>query len=169
MMTFSEVATATLDQLTDELAAAGWDSCETSVESARESMARLLAESMPVAELMSSLDAAGLESQQDWSKGATTWRVCDGLRIRVEGEDVEVTSGQAGASISINCDGSWAGSGKLRDGVIEDCSAQFCDDADESLAVYDEIEAAIAAGKSRIKVELDGETKVIDWAIQEAF
>jgi hypothetical protein len=35
-------ADATLEQLTDELAAAGWDSCETSIDSARESVARLL-------------------------------------------------------------------------------------------------------------------------------
>jgi len=42
MMTFDQIATATLDQLTDELAAAGWDSCETSIDAARESVARLL-------------------------------------------------------------------------------------------------------------------------------
>jgi hypothetical protein len=42
MMTFSEISTATLDQLTDELAAAGWDSDETQVGHARESVARLL-------------------------------------------------------------------------------------------------------------------------------
>jgi len=42
MMTFDQIATATLEQLTDELAAAGWDSCETSIDAARESVARLL-------------------------------------------------------------------------------------------------------------------------------
>lgn len=43
MMTIDQVATATLEQLTDELAAAGWDSCEDSIEAARESVLRLLA------------------------------------------------------------------------------------------------------------------------------
>ena len=42
MITFDQIADATLDQLTDELAAAGWDSCETSIDAARESVARLL-------------------------------------------------------------------------------------------------------------------------------
>jgi hypothetical protein len=42
MFNFSEISTATIDQLTDELAAAGWDSCETSIRSARGSVARLL-------------------------------------------------------------------------------------------------------------------------------
>jgi hypothetical protein len=41
MMTYGQIATATLDQLTDELASAGWNSCETSIEDARESVARL--------------------------------------------------------------------------------------------------------------------------------
>jgi hypothetical protein len=44
MMTFSQVATATLDELTDELAAACWDSTQTSVLDAREAVARLLNE-----------------------------------------------------------------------------------------------------------------------------
>ena len=75
------------------------------------------------------------------------------------------------SNITISMDGTWAGDGKLcpRSGQIEDCSAQFCDDNKKSLAVYDAIEKAIAAGKSRIKVELDGETKVIDWSIVETF
>jgi hypothetical protein len=67
-------------------------------------------------------------------------------------------------------DGTWAGDGKLCpcSGRIEDCSAQFCDDADESLAVYDAIEEAIAFGDSRIKIDIDGETKLIKWTITEA-
>lgn len=44
MMTRNEVATATLDQLTDELAAAGWDSTQQTVEEAREAVLRLLDE-----------------------------------------------------------------------------------------------------------------------------
>jgi hypothetical protein len=42
MIHYTEISTATLDRLTDELAAAGWDSDETSLHAARESVARLL-------------------------------------------------------------------------------------------------------------------------------
>jgi hypothetical protein len=72
------------------------------------------------------------------------------------------------SNITISVDGTWAGDGKLRDGVIEDCSAQFCDDANASLNVYDAIEEAIAFGDSRIKIDIDGETKLIKWTITEA-
>ncbi len=79
----------------------------------------------------------------------------------------EITRG-----IMIFVDQVWAGSGKLRgtvnvdDGVeIVDCGAQFCDDTDESLSVYELIEDAIDSGESSIKVELDGETKTISWTI----
>jgi hypothetical protein len=72
------------------------------------------------------------------------------------------------SNIAISVNGTWAGDGKLRDGVIEDCSAQFCDDAEESLAVYDAIEEAIAFGDSRIKIDIDGETNLIKWTITEA-
>ena len=43
-MTYAQIATATLDQLTDELAAAGWDSTQDDVYSARDAAARLLHE-----------------------------------------------------------------------------------------------------------------------------
>jgi len=42
MMTIDQVCSATFEELTDELAAAGWDSCEYSVENARRSVARLI-------------------------------------------------------------------------------------------------------------------------------
>jgi hypothetical protein len=42
MIHCTEISTATLDRLTDELAAAGWDSDETSLHAARESVARLI-------------------------------------------------------------------------------------------------------------------------------
>jgi hypothetical protein len=70
--------------------------------------------------------------------------------------------------ITISMNGTWAGDGRLCDGRIEDCSAQFCDDADESLAVYDAIEEAIAFGDWRIKIDIDGETKLIEWTITKA-
>ena len=70
--------------------------------------------------------------------------------------------------ISISMDGVWAGSGKLVDGQIKDCSAQFCDDNDESLEVYELIEDAIESGKDSIKVEFsDDTTRRIDWTIVE--
>jgi hypothetical protein len=68
-------------------------------------------------------------------------------------------------AISISMDGTWAGSGKLRDGVIEDCGAQFCDDNDASLAVYDEIEAAIAAGRDSLTTEIAGTRRRLTWTI----
>jgi len=72
-------------------------------------------------------------------------------------------------TISISMDGTWAGSGKLRDGVIEDCGAQFCDDNDESLALYDRIEAAVATGQQSLRVTLSDDTQhALTWSIVEA-
>jgi hypothetical protein len=72
-------------------------------------------------------------------------------------------------TISISVDNVWAGSGKLTDGVITDCSAQFCDDNDESLSVYEMIEEAIEEGEDSLKVELSDrdEAVVITWSIVE--
>ena len=68
--------------------------------------------------------------------------------------------------ISISMDQVWAGSGKLINGRIEDCGAQFCDDSDESESVYEIIEEAIEAGKSSVKVAFDdGVTRVIAWSL----
>jgi len=68
--------------------------------------------------------------------------------------------------ISISMDQVWAGSGKLIDGRIEDCGAQFCDDTDESELVYELIEEAIEAGKDSVKVAFDdGVTRVIAWTL----
>ena len=46
MLTYAQIATATLDQLTDELAAAGWDSTQTETRDARDAVARLLHETV---------------------------------------------------------------------------------------------------------------------------
>jgi hypothetical protein len=72
-------------------------------------------------------------------------------------------------AISISVDGVWAGSGKLIDGVISDCGAQFGDDQDESENVYELIEEAIEEGKDSLKVELsDRDSAVqITWTITE--
>ena len=46
MMKPNEVSIANLEQLTDELAAAGWDSTQTNIEDAREAVLNLIAENM---------------------------------------------------------------------------------------------------------------------------
>jgi hypothetical protein len=72
-------------------------------------------------------------------------------------------------TISISVDNVWAGSGKLTDGVISDCGAQFGDDQDESENVYELIEEAIERGKDSLKVELSdrNEAVLITWTITE--
>jgi len=92
MMTFAQISTATLDQLTDELAAAGWDSTQTDIHDAREAVARLLCEVKTTNDAMTELDDASFPSTQDWENGVTTWAIADGLSIRVEGPSVEVIS-----------------------------------------------------------------------------
>ena len=69
--------------------------------------------------------------------------------------------------ISISQDGVWAGSGKLTDGVISDCGAQFGADQDESENVYELIEEAIKEGKDSIRIELSDadDAVVISWSI----
>ena len=42
MICYNEIRTLTLDQITDELAAAGWDSTQTEIYAARAAMARLV-------------------------------------------------------------------------------------------------------------------------------
>lgn len=69
--------------------------------------------------------------------------------------------------ISISMDGVWAGSGRFVDGQVVDCGAQFCDDNDESLEVYDMIDEAIENGQSEVRVQFSGsdETHVITWSL----
>ena len=64
--------------------------------------------------------------------------------------------------ITISLNGTWAGIGTLTDGIVTDCAAQFCDDNDRSLAVYDEIEEAIESGKQSITVAGIG---TVSWEI----
>ena len=70
-------------------------------------------------------------------------------------------------TISISVDGIWAGSGKLTDGVISDCGAQFGADQDESENVYEMIEEAIMEGKDSIRVELSDRDDAVEltWSI----
>ena len=46
MINLNQIATATLGQLTDELAAAGWDSTQTETRDARDAVARMLNETV---------------------------------------------------------------------------------------------------------------------------
>ena len=70
--------------------------------------------------------------------------------------------------ISISMNGTWAGSGRLVDGRIEDCGAQFCSDNDASLEIYDDIETAIGKGRDSVKVTIDGESHKITWSLVDA-
>lgn len=70
--------------------------------------------------------------------------------------------------ISISMDGTWAGSGRLVNGRIEDCGAQFCDDNDASLEIYDDIETAIGNGRDSVNVTIDGESHEITWSLVDA-
>lgn len=80
-----------------------------------------------------------------------------------------MTKNKSFTTISISMDGVWAGSGYLHNGTIEDCGAQFCDDNDESLELYEMIEEAIAAGRDHVDVEIsdDDATHRITWSIVE--
>jgi len=75
--------------------------------------------------------------------------------------------------ITIFVDNVEAGSGFVRidqDGGhhVEDCGAQFCEDTDESDAVYELIDEALTSGKSSIKATLDsGDTLSISWMLGE--
>jgi len=60
MMNFSQISTATLGQLTDELAAAGWDSSQTEINDARDAVARLLHETFGPFDLRDSETNEGL-------------------------------------------------------------------------------------------------------------
>ena len=67
--------------------------------------------------------------------------------------------------ISISMDQAWTGSGRLVNGKIVDCGAQFCDDTDESEAVYELIEDAITEGKDEIKIEIEGRDHIVSWSL----
>lgn len=68
-------------------------------------------------------------------------------------------------AIDICVDHVWSGSGRVIDGSIVDCAAQFCDDYDASLSIYDDIEDAISEGNDSLQADLDGESKTITWSL----
>lgn len=70
-------------------------------------------------------------------------------------------------TISIRVNGTWAGSGKVINGSIVDCGAQFCDDNDKSMEVYELIEEAIERGDDNIGVETESGKLDIAWDITE--
>ncbi len=84
MIHFTEIATSNLSTLTNELAAAGWDSTQTEVTAARDAVARLLHE---VSGPFSLLDSDTNEA------------------IRVATADEAAESANAGAEGHINVDG----------------------------------------------------------------
>lgn len=87
----------------------------------------------------------------------------------VDGYDCAVAvyaTEEARKVIEIYVDSVWAGSGTLlgskNDGhQIVDCGAQFCDDSDESEAVYESIEDAIDCGGKHVAFRGQG----ITWEI----
>jgi hypothetical protein len=66
--------------------------------------------------------------------------------------------------ISIYQDGIFAGCGDYANETIQNCAAQFCDDNDESMDVYEAIEEAINLGGSKVKIEFaDGSKHTYTW------
>jgi|2_EtaG_2_1085320.scaffolds.fasta_scaffold00153_32 hypothetical protein len=86
MMKFTEIRTATLDELTDELAAACWDSTQTELTDAREAVARLIEETQGL-DLLSDEDdvirAATADEAAESCHTADGWIEVDGRRCYV--------------------------------------------------------------------------------------
>jgi hypothetical protein len=89
MIHYTEIANATLDQLTDELAAAGWDSTQTEIGDAREAVARLLHETVGPFDLQDSETdeviraATADEAAESANAGAEGHILIDGRRCYV--------------------------------------------------------------------------------------
>ena len=89
MLHFNEISNATLDQLTDELAAAGWDSTQTEIGDAREAVARLLHETVGPFDLQDSATnevirtATADEAAESANAGAEGHILVDGRRCYV--------------------------------------------------------------------------------------
>jgi hypothetical protein len=89
MLHFNDIATATLEQLTDELAAAGWDSTQTEISDAREAMVRLYCASYGLSlcdsETCETLRNATVEEAiESVNAGAEGHILVDGRRCYVE-------------------------------------------------------------------------------------
>jgi hypothetical protein len=90
MMTLTQVAVANLETLTDELAAAGWGSTQTSVSEAREAVVRLLCEVSGPFDLCDENNDTVREATTDEviesvMAGAEGWISVDGKRCYVQG------------------------------------------------------------------------------------
>lgn len=89
-MTLTQVSVADLDTLTDELAAAGWESTQTDVRDAREAVARLLHEVVGPFELCDESndeigDATVEQVVESVLAGPEGWIMVDGQRCYVRG------------------------------------------------------------------------------------
>ena len=80
MMNLSQVSTASLEALTDELAAAGWDSTQTDEYSARDAVARLLAETVGPFDLR---DSETNETVREATADETAESVCAGPEVHI--------------------------------------------------------------------------------------
>lgn len=67
--------------------------------------------------------------------------------------------------IEICNDSVWAGAGRVVNGYIADVPVQWCDDADESENVYEEIEDAIANGDDSVRVSTSDGTLNLSWIL----
>lgn len=66
--------------------------------------------------------------------------------------------------ISIYQDGVFAGSGDFINGSIANCAAQFCDDNDESMEVYETIDEAIGCHETEVGFTFsDGSKRTYTW------
>lgn len=89
-MTLTQVSVANLEALTEELAAAGWDSTQTSVSSAREAVVRLLCELNGPFDLCdesgdTTREATTDEVVESVLAGPEGWISVDGVRCYVQG------------------------------------------------------------------------------------
>ena len=75
MVAFTKIATASLDELTDELGAAGWDSTQRDAGSAREAVARLAYETRGPFDLC---DSETNEVLREATEDETVESVCAG-------------------------------------------------------------------------------------------
>jgi hypothetical protein len=100
------------------------------------------------------------------------WSANDGCRIvdtDADGDLIcdEICVVESFGTIVISVDGKWFGSGKLVNGRIEGCAANFCDEADESEAIYQLIEEKIEKRGTHMTVEIDGLQRLIEWSIED--
>jgi pheromone shutdown protein TraB len=108
MMKYNEIATATLDQLTDELAAAGWESTHTEIIAAREAVVNLLIEVRGLYALVSDCtpNCGTIEMISDDASDIhdaytdDTWRVIRLLEFAAVGDRISIDWDEQAVGIS---------------------------------------------------------------------